>query len=41
MPWFALFQYDVTEDASRFIVNSLRAEAPLTLISNWPERLRR
>src|SRR5439155_24904118 len=40
-PWFALFQYDVTQDASRFIVNSLRPEAPLTLLSNWPELLPR
>jgi hypothetical protein len=40
-PWFGGIQYDVTKDASRFVVNSLKPEAPLTLVSNWPELLRR
>ncbi len=39
-PWFGGVQYDVNQDASRFIVNSLRPEAPLTLISGWPSLLR-
>jgi serine/threonine protein kinase/Tol biopolymer transport system component len=32
---FAFFQYDATQDASRFVINSLRPGAPLTLVSNW------
>ena len=39
-PNFVLFQYDVTGDASRFLINSLKPEAPLTLVSNWPRALR-
>jgi eukaryotic-like serine/threonine-protein kinase len=40
----ALFQYDVTSDGQRFLVNSLPREdaaAPLTLLANWMEELRR
>jgi hypothetical protein len=40
-PRFADIQYDVTRDGSRFIVNSLRPEAPLTLVSGWTAVLRR
>jgi eukaryotic-like serine/threonine-protein kinase len=40
-PAFVLFQYDVTADGERFLVNSLKPEAPLTLVSNWPRALRR
>ncbi len=40
-PWFGYFQYDLTPDASRFLVNSLKAEAPLTLVTGWPVLLRR
>ena len=38
---FVLFQYDVTADGSRFVVNSLRPEAPLTLIADWTAELQR
>jgi Tol biopolymer transport system component len=34
-PTFVLFQYDVAPDDSRFLINSLRSEAPLTLLTNW------
>jgi hypothetical protein len=37
-PRLVLFQYDVTEDGQRFLVNSLPREdtaAPLTMLSNW------
>ena len=40
-PRFAFFQYDVTRDGTRFVVNSLKPEAPLTIVSNWPVLLRR
>ncbi len=40
-PRFASHQYDVTGDASRFLINSLKPEAPLTMISGWPAALRR
>ncbi len=39
-PRFNDIQYDVTRDGSRFIVNSLKPEAPLTLITGWPAALR-
>jgi hypothetical protein len=38
-PAFVLFQYDVTADGSRFLVNSLKPEAPLTLVTNWSRAL--
>lgn len=37
-PRFVLFQYDVTADGQRFLINSLppeEAAAPLTLLVNW------
>ncbi len=37
-PSFVLFQYDVSADGQRFLINSLPREdaaAPLTLLSNW------
>jgi serine/threonine protein kinase len=34
-PTYVLYQYDVTRDGSRFLVNSLKADAPLTLLSDW------
>lgn len=40
----ALFQYDVTRDAQRFLINSVPREdaaAPLTLLVNWPQFLDR
>jgi serine/threonine protein kinase len=40
-PQYASFQYDVTGDGSRFLINSLKPEAPLTLISGWTAALRR
>ncbi len=43
-PRLALFQYDVTADGQRFLVNSLPAEdaaAPLTLLVNWTAGLAR
>jgi Tol biopolymer transport system component len=36
---FVLFQYDVTADGNRFLINSLKPEAPLTLVTNWPRAL--
>jgi Tol biopolymer transport system component len=36
-----LFQYDVTADGNRFLINSLKPEAPLTLVTNWPRALSR
>jgi dipeptidyl aminopeptidase/acylaminoacyl peptidase len=36
---FVLFQYDVTADGTRFLINSLKPEAPLTLVTNWPRVL--
>jgi eukaryotic-like serine/threonine-protein kinase len=38
---FVLFQYDVTPDGNRFLINSLKPEAPLTLVTNWPRALSR
>jgi serine/threonine protein kinase len=38
---YVLYQYDVTRDASRFLVNSLKAGTPLTLVSDWTSALRR
>jgi hypothetical protein len=35
-----LFQYAVTADGKGFLVSSLKPEAPLTLVSNWPRTLR-
>jgi eukaryotic-like serine/threonine-protein kinase len=40
-PNFVLFQYDVNNDGSRFLVNSLKPEAPLTLITDWTRALRK
>jgi hypothetical protein len=43
-PRLALFQYDVTADGQRFLVNSLPREdaaAPLTLLVNWTAGLAR
>jgi hypothetical protein len=40
-PVFVLFQYDVTADGNRFLINSLKPEAPLTLVTNWPRVLGR
>jgi Tol biopolymer transport system component len=40
-PRFAFFQYDVTPDSQRFLVNSLKPEAPLTIVSGWPALLQR
>ena len=40
-PDFVLFQYDVTADGNRFVINSLKPEAPLTLVTNWPRALTR
>ncbi len=40
-PRFNDLQYDVTRDGSRFLVNSLKREAPLTLVPGWPALLRR
>ena len=40
-PTFVLFQYDVTADGNRFLINSLKPEAPLTLVTNWPRALSR
>jgi eukaryotic-like serine/threonine-protein kinase len=43
-PRLVLFQYDVTPDGQRFLVNSLPSEdaaAPLSMIVNWTEELRR
>jgi Tol biopolymer transport system component/predicted Ser/Thr protein kinase len=34
-PRFVLFQYDVSPKMDRFLINSLRPDSPLTLISNW------
>ena len=34
-----LFQYDVTADGNRFLINSLKPQAPLTLVTNWPRTL--
>jgi eukaryotic-like serine/threonine-protein kinase len=41
-PRLVLFQYDVTSDGTRFLVNSLPSEgtaAPLTVLTNWMPRL--
>jgi DNA-binding winged helix-turn-helix (wHTH) protein len=38
---YVLFQFDVTGDGSRFLVNSLRPGVPLTLVTNWPRALGR
>jgi serine/threonine protein kinase len=43
-PSFVLFQYDVTADGQRFLINSLPREdaaAPLTILSNWTEVAKR
>jgi Tol biopolymer transport system component len=37
-PRFALFQYDVSPDGKRFLINSLPREdaaAPLTVVTDW------
>ena len=34
-PRFVTFQYDISPDMSRFLINSLRPDSPLTLITNW------
>jgi Tol biopolymer transport system component len=39
-PNYALFNYDVTADGTRIVVNSLRPQAPLTMISSWPSLVR-
>jgi hypothetical protein len=36
-----LFQYDVTADGNRFLINSLKPGAPLTLVTNWAHVLDR
>ncbi len=38
-PRFALWQYDVSPDGKRFIINSLDTASPLTLITNWRAKL--
>ena len=41
-PRFVLFQYDVTKDGERFLINSLPREdaaVPLTVIFNWPRAI--
>ena len=43
-PRLVLFQYDVSRDGQRFLINSLPREdaaAPLTLLLNWPQYLDR
>jgi eukaryotic-like serine/threonine-protein kinase len=40
-PNLVLFQYDVTADGNRFLINSLKPNAPLTLVTNWPRALTR
>jgi hypothetical protein len=40
-PFLVLFQYDVTADGNRFLINSLKADAPLTLVTNWTRALSR
>ena len=43
-PRLVLFQYDVSRDGQRFLINSLPHEdaaAPLTLLLNWPQYLDR
>ena len=40
-PIHVLFQYDVTADGNRFLINSLKPQAPLTLVTNWPRTLSR
>jgi len=40
-PRHVLFQYDVTADGNRFLINSLEPGAPLTLVTNWPRVLSR
>jgi hypothetical protein len=37
---FALFQYDISPDGKRFLINSLPREdaaAPLTLVTDWTQ----
>jgi hypothetical protein len=34
-----LFQYDASADGTRFLINSLKPGAPLTLVTNWPRAL--
>jgi eukaryotic-like serine/threonine-protein kinase len=34
-PNFGFFQYDVDRKNDRFLINSIRREAPLTLVTNW------
>jgi eukaryotic-like serine/threonine-protein kinase len=34
-PNFALFQYDIDHKNNRFLINSIRPEATLTLVTNW------
>jgi eukaryotic-like serine/threonine-protein kinase len=34
-PNFAFFQYDVDRKNDRFLINSIRPEAPLTLVTSW------
>jgi len=38
-PKLVLFQYDATADGNRFLINSLKPDAPLTLVTNWPRAL--
>jgi hypothetical protein len=43
-PRLALFQYDVTPDGKRFLINSLPRQdsaAPLTMVVNWMQAMRR
>ena len=39
---YAIFQYDVSRDGKRFLINSLPREdaaAPLTLLTNWQAQI--
>jgi eukaryotic-like serine/threonine-protein kinase len=40
-PLRVLFQYDVTADGNSFLINSLKPQAPLTLVTNWARALNR
>jgi hypothetical protein len=35
-----MLTHDVTADGTRIVVNSLRPQAPLTMISSWPSLVR-
>ncbi len=38
-PNFNLFQYDLDRKNNRFLINSMKPNAPLTLVTNWPATL--